>query len=282
MKPIKTAPRQRASRYNIEALARGLDILELFSPQSPALNMTDVLSRLHLSKSTIFRLLSTLETLGYLERDPATRRYRPSIKVLHLGFAVINSLEVRQVARPYLERLAQELEETVSLCVLDGDHVTYVDRVRNQSIVGVSLKVGSRIPAHCASIGKVLLANLTSDELDRFLRDTTFVRCTPRTTSEPEVLHSELMAVKKNGYAICDGELAVGLRAAGAPLLNHLRKAVAAINVSGAATTISVNRLKKIIVPAVVRTAAQISYALGFPPAEIPEGWKTFLNNGLV
>ena len=278
MKTIKTEPRLGASRYHIEALARGLDILELFSPQSPSLTLTDVASLLHLSRSTLFRLLSTLETLGYLERDPATRRYRPSVKVLHLGFTVLNSLEVRQVARPHLERLAQEVQETVSLCVLDGDHVTYVDRVRNQSIVGVSLKAGSRIPAHCTTIGKVLLAELEPDKLNRFLRTTTFAQFTPRTMSDPETLRSELMAVKRNGYALCDGELAVGLRAAGAALYNHKRKAIASINVSGAATTITVNRLKKIIVPAIVRTAAQISWALGCPKTEIPGVWKTFLS----
>ncbi|MFH1079803.1 MAG: IclR family transcriptional regulator [Pseudomonadota bacterium] len=277
MKPIGIENKKRASRYNIEALARGLDILELFSPENPSLSLTEAVSLLNLSKSTVFRLLSTLETMGYLERDPATRRYHPSIKILHLGFTVINGLEVRQVARPHLERLAREVEETVSLCVLDGTDVTYVDRVRNKSIVGVILKIGSRIPAHCTTMGKVLLADLPPVELDLFLSGAELAPCTPRTISEQEPLRSELSEVRKNGYAICDGELAVGLRAAGAPIYNYQQKAVAAINVSGSSATISINRLKKIIVPAVVKTAAQISFALGYAPAEIREGWNTIL-----
>lgn len=277
MKPTPTEPRIRTSRYNIEALARGLDILELFSPQNTSLSLTEVVSLLKLNKSTIFRLLSTLETMGYLDRDPETRRYRPSLKVLHLGYTVINSLDVRQVARPHLERLAREVEETVSLCMLDGHHVIYVDRVRNKSIVGVMLKTGSRIPAHCATVGKVLLADLPSDELDLYLNGAELTQCTPRTISEREALFLELAKARKNGYALCDGELAVGLRAAGAPIYNHQQKAVAAINVSGSSTTISIKRLKKMIVPAVVRTAAQISFALGYPPKEMNEGWKTIL-----
>jgi len=277
MKPTPTEPRIRTSRYNIEALARGLDILELFSPQNTSLSLTEVVSLLKLNKSTIFRLLSTLETMGYLDRDPETRRYRPSLKVLHLGYTVINSLDVRQVARPHLERLAREVEETVSLCMLDGHHVIYVDRVRNKSIVGVMLKTGSRIPAHCATVGKVLLADLPSDELDLYLNGAELTQCTPRTISEQEALFVELAKARKNGYALCDGELAVGLRAAGAPIYNHQQKAVAAINVSGSSTTISIKRLKKMIVPAVVRTAAQISFALGYPPKEMNEGWKTIL-----
>jgi len=277
MKPTKAAGEKRGSRYNIEALARGLDILELFSPQCTSLSMTEVVSLLKLNKSTVFRLLSTLETMGYLGRDPESRRYRPSLKVLHLGYTVINSLEVRQVARPHLESLARELEETVSLCVLDGNHVIYVDRVRNKSIVGVMLKVGSRIPSHCATVGKVLLADFTPDELEIYLYGTELTQCTPRTISDREALLAELVKARKNGYAICDGELAVGLRAAGAPIFNHQKKAIAAINVSGSSTTISIKRLKKIIVPAVVRTASQISFALGYPPTEMNEGWKTIL-----
>jgi len=277
MNSLKTETKERPSRYNVEALARGLDILGLFSPQNTSLSLSEVVSLLNLNKSTVFRLLSTLETMGYLDRDPGTRRYRPSLKLLHLGYTVINSLEVRQVARPYLESLSREVEETVSLCVLDGSHVIYVDRVRNKSIVGVLLKVGSRIPAHCATVGKVLLADLTPDELDAYLNSAELARCTSRTISGREALLGELSKVRKKGFAICDGELTVGLRAAGAPIYDHQKKAVAAINVSGSSTTLTISHLKKVIVPAVVRTAAQISFALGYAPTEMQEGWKTIL-----
>jgi DNA-binding IclR family transcriptional regulator len=191
MNSIKTT-KERPSRYNVEALARGLDILGLFSPQNTSLSLMEVASQLELNKSTVFRLVSTLESMGYLERDPQTRRYRPSLKILHLGYTVINSLEVRQVARPHLESLSREVEETVSLCVLDGNHVIYVDRVRNKSIVGVLLKIGSRIPAHSATVGKVLLADLTPGELDMFLNSAELTPCTSRTISEREALLAEL------------------------------------------------------------------------------------------
>jgi len=170
---------KRESRYNIEALARGLDILELFTHDNPSLSLTEMVAVLNLSKSTIFRILSTLETSGYLERDPGTRRYRPSLKVLQLGFTAINSLEVRQVARPLLELLAQEVDETVSLCVLDGTRVVYVDRVRNRAIVGLVLDIGAHVPAHCTTMGKILIANLQPDKLDKFLKTTNFKKFTP-------------------------------------------------------------------------------------------------------
>jgi PcaR/PcaU/PobR family beta-ketoadipate pathway transcriptional regulator len=260
---------KRESRYNIEALARGLDILELFTYDNPSLSLTEIVAILNLSKSTIFRILSTLETSGYLERDPGTRRYRPSLKVLQLGFTAINSLEVRQVARPLLERLAQEVDETVSLCVLDGTRVVYVDRVRNRAIVGLVLDIGSHVPAHCTTMGKILIANLLPDKLDKFLKNTNFKKFTPRTITDRQTFLAELSKIRKDGFAVSDGELAIDLRAAGAPIFNITQRTVAAINVSGSTSTISLQRLKKEIVPAVMKTAHQISLALGYRPDNV-------------
>lgn len=263
MKPMGTKMETSESRYQIEALARGLAILELFTSEEPSLSLSDIVAALGLNKSTAFRFLSTLEAMGYLEREPSTRRYRPSLKVLRLGFRAIN-LEVRQVARPHLERLAQELGETVSLGVLRGTDVVYIDRVRNRAIVGVTLGLGSQLPAHTTTIGKVLLADLPPDELTTFLESVRFEELTPRTLTTGEALLTELNIVRTQGYAICDEELAPGLRAAGAPVRDIDGKAIAAINVSGSISTISHERLKAEIVPAVVRTAHQISSALGY------------------
>src|SRR5262245_13643420 len=145
----------KQDRYTIEALARGLEVLALFSAERTALTLTEIVAALKLTKSTAFRVVATLEQQGFLEHDAATRRYRPGLAVLQLGFAALSGLEVRQVTRPHLERLADDLGETASLAVLDRDgrDIIYVDRVRNRAIVGVVLGVGSRVPAHAASLG---------------------------------------------------------------------------------------------------------------------------------
>lgn len=252
------------SRYNIEALTRGLEILSLFSSDKPSLSLMEVVAALKINKSTAYRVLSTLETLGYLERDANSRRYRPSLKVLELGFTALNSLEVRQVARPYLERLAQEVNETVSLGILDGMDVVYIDRVRNRSIVGVVLGVGSHVSAHCTALGKVLLAYLPQEELMNRLTQNKLTALTPCTFIEPSKLLDELELVRQRGYAINDEELAIGLRAIAAPIRDLSQKTVAAINVSGPVTTISLRRLKNELASAVVETATQISAALGY------------------
>jgi len=268
MKPSPSGTRTAKPRYGIEALTRGLEILALFSSESPSLSLTEIVATLELNKSTAFRVLSTLEVSGYLERDPATRRYRPGLKVLQLGFTALNGLEVGQVARPYLERLAQRVDETASLGVLDGMRVMYVDRIRNRAIVGVVIGIGSHVPAHCTSLGKVLLADLPPDDLNRRLADADLAAFTSHTITDHRALLSELTLVRQRGYATSDEELAVGLRAVAAPIRNATQKAVAAINVSGPVTSISCERLKAEIVPAVVKTAAQISLALGCSETE--------------
>ncbi len=253
------------SRYQVEALSRGLAILELFTREVPKLSLSDIVAALEINKSTAYRFLTTLETMGYLERDPSSRRYTPSLKVLQLGFRAIN-LDVRHAARPHLERLAQELSETVSMGVMSGVDVIYIDRVRNRSIVGVVLEVGSQLPAHAVTIGKVLLADYSPDKLDAFFEKTELKEYTPKTITTREEFLSELCLAREQGYALCDEELAPGLRAAGALIRNHHGKAVAAINVSGSVSTISLERLKTIIAPAVVETARHISQALGYMP----------------
>ena len=262
-KPTATITR---SRYNIEALERGLEILALFTPDTPSLSLSQIVEVLNMNKSTAYRVLSTLEGLNYLERDPTTRLYRPSLKVLQLGFTAISSLEVREVAHPYLAKLSQDLGETVSLAVLDGLYTVYVDRVRIQAIVGVVLGVGSRLPAHCSSLGKVLLSDLPTEELERRLAQAELTSFTPNTISSKQALMTELAKVQQQGYAIGDEELAVGLRAAAAPIRDITHRVVAAINTTGATINISYERLDNEIIPALLETAHQISITLGYSP----------------
>lgn len=254
--------RDTESRYYIEALARGLEILSLFSRESPQLSMSDVAQKSGLSKATTFRILATLEGVGYLERDADTKRYRPSIKVLSLGFTAINTIDIRQIARSHLEDLAQSQDLTASLGILDGMWVTYIDRVRNREIFGVLLGLGDRIPAHCSSMGKVMLAHLTSEELDSKLEGVELTPCTPRSIKTIEEFKSELNDVREQGYALNDAELYSGLRAIAAPIINSQQQVIAAVNVSGSQDAISADRLRDNLPVLILQTARSISETL--------------------
>jgi DNA-binding IclR family transcriptional regulator len=252
------------SSYHIESLARGLSVLSAFSEEQPALSLTDISQRLQLNKTTTFRLLCTLESLGYLERDVQTKRYRPALEVLRLGFVVLNSLEVRQVAAAYLRQLVEEVQETVNLAVLDNHEVICIDRVGSKHLVNVHRPVGSRLPAHCTSMGKALLAFLPPEQLAEVLADTTWIRHTETTIVTPETLKENLALVQQRGFADSDGEMFPELRDVSAPIRQHDGQVVASVNISVPSHRVSYEKLIGELGPRVVEAGWKISEALGY------------------
>lgn len=251
------------SRYYIEALGRGLQILEAFSEQSPGLSLTEITSTVGLDKSMVFRSVYTLEKLGYLERDPETKRYQPGLKVLRLGFAVLNNLEMTQIAQPYLKALSAECGETTNMTIRDGKEIVYVVRNKTQQIISVNLQLGSRLPVYCTSMGKAQLIDLSRDELRDLLGEGPYPVMGPNTITTLDALVTELDKVHQQGYAINDEEMAVGLRSVAAPVRGATRQLVAAINISVPSARVSRQELEMVLAPMVVDTARRISLALG-------------------
>ena len=251
------------SRYYIEALGRGLQILEAFSEQSHSLSLTEITSIVGLDKSTVFRFVYTLEKLGYLDRDPETKRYRPGLNVLRLGFAVLNNLEMTQIAQPYLKALSAECGETTNMTIRDGEEIVYVVRNKTGRIISVNLQLGSRLPVYCTSMGKAQLIDLSRDELRELLGEGPYPVMGPNTVTSLNALVTELDKVRQQGYAINDEEMAVGLRSVAAPVRGAARQVVAAINISVPSARVSRQELEMGLAPMVVDTARRISLALG-------------------
>ncbi len=252
------------STYYVESLARGLSILSVFSEEKPALSLTDISRYLEINKTTAFRLLSTLETLGYLQRDQRTKLYRPALEVLRLGFVVLSGMEVRQAAAPHLRQLVDEAQETVNLAVLDNHEVIYIDRIGSNHMVNIYRPVGARLPAYCTSTGKSLLAFLPPEQLDLALNATIWERYTPNTISTPTQLKSYLALVRSRGFADSNGEFIPELRAVAAPIRQNDNKVVATVNISVPAHRVSHQTLIDDLGPQVVEAARQISRALGY------------------
>jgi IclR family pca regulon transcriptional regulator len=251
------------SRYYIEALGRGLQILEAFSEQSPSLSLTEIASTVGLDKSTVFRSVYTLESLGYLERDPETKRYRPGLKVLRLGFDVLNNLEMAQIAQPYLKALSGKCGETTNMTIRDGKEIVYVVRNKTQQVISVNLQLGSRLPVYCTSMGKAQLIDLSQDELRDLLGEGPYPVMAPNTITTLDALVAELDKVRRQGYAINDEEMAVGLRSVAAPVREASGQVAAAINVSVPSARVSRQEMEMVLAPMVVDTAHQTSLALG-------------------
>lgn len=250
-------------RYFVSTLARGMQVLETFSQTSPQLSLTQIASRLDLDKSTAFRILYTLEHLGYLERDARTRLYRLGLKPVQIGLTALNSLDLVQTAQPHLKALFDKCGETTNMAMRDGREIFYVARHKTQQVLNVGLEVGSRLPACCTSMGKAQLVDLSPEELRDLWGDEAFPPAGPKALPNLAALRADLDLVRARGYALNDEELAVGVRSVAASVRDSSGRIVAAVNVSVPSVRVSRAELESRLAPMVVETAGKISQALG-------------------
>jgi IclR family pca regulon transcriptional regulator len=251
-----------------QSLERGLAILSSFRSGRPMLGISELSREVGLSRSTTHRYVATLAGLGYLRQDAPTRKYRLGPRVLDLGFSAINSMELREVAAPYLQQLSDETGYTVNMAILDGLDIVYVERCRStqagQREIDLNLHVGARLPAYCTSLGKVLLAYLPADAQADVLARSDLARRGPNTLVSRTALAHELKRVRRNGFAINNEELAYGLRSIAAPIFAHDGAALAGINLAVHRTMISVVDLVERLSTRLRRTADEISAQLGY------------------
>src|SRR6202167_2620137 len=204
--PAWSTPSLRQQRYS-QSLDRGLAILGCFTPQRPVLGIADIGDELGMSRSTTHRYVITLVALGYLEQG-ASRKYRLGLRVTDLGMSALNSTGLREHSHPYLEELRQRTRYTASLSVLDGSDILYVDRARSflsgQKNIDLGLHPGSRLPAYCTAMGKILLAYLPDDERNARLTDVKLTKRGPNTITSKNALRDELNEVASAGFAIND------------------------------------------------------------------------------
>jgi len=250
-----------------QSVERGLAILSSFSADRRLIGVSEVAQELGLSRSTAHRYIATLARLGYLYQDPTTRKYVLGPRVLELGFTAINSMELRDVAAPQLRRLCDETGHTVNMAILDDVDIVYIERFRasrrNQDAIDLDLHVGSRLPAYCTSMGKVLLAYLPAAERDEVLSRIAFDRRGPNTLTSRAALLAELERVRAAGIAVNNEELAYGLRSVAAPIRDRSGEVTAALNLAVHRTMLSTEDLVERYAPSVQRTAAAISAELG-------------------
>lgn len=249
-------------RYHIHSLANGLQVLECLGKHGAGLTLMEVARPLGWTKTSAYRYLSTLTALGYLEIDETSRRYRPTVKVLSLGYAALNALTFPELVLPFLEQLSQRFGESTSMAVLDGTEVVHVARAVSKRILATNIHVGSRLPAYCTSLGRVLLAFLPDAERERRLRGITLTRYTPNTITDPRKLRRVLAQVRRQGYAINDQELDLGLWSCSVPVLDKQGKVFAAINVSASSLRASVEEAAEKIVPALRMASREITEIL--------------------
>lgn len=245
----------------VQSFARGLAVLRSFGAQAPAQTLSQVAERTGLTRAGARRILLTLVQLGYVASDE--RLFRLTPRVLELGFAYLSSLPLWQRAQPEMETLVQTVQESCSAAVLDGHEIVYVLRVPVRRIMSIDLGVGSRLPAYCTSMGRVLLAGLPEATWRERLVAMPLQPLTPRTVVDLDRLVELLAQVRRQGWSLVEEELEHGLMSLAAPVFNRSGQVVAAINISSQRSRRTPTQAKQELLPPLLAAAQRISELVG-------------------
>lgn len=251
----------------IQTIERVSAIFDVLARSSKGISLGELSAKASLPKGTTHRLLSSLIYFDFVRQDKETRSYSLGFKLVELGNSLLDQINLRKEAEPFLVALSQNTKETAYLAILDHDEVVYIEKIETEDhSIGLraSSKVGQRNAAHSCSLGKVLLADQPEIELDRLLQGMQLIQKTENTITDPLQLKDHLKIVRNRGYAVDDEESERGIRCIAAPVRNEIGVVVAAVSVSGPAIRITRERVQGILKDQVMATALEISKKLGF------------------
>ena len=267
--PPYVSPAQRIAEFAgdpnfMASLARGLAVINAFQERKRHLTIAQISHRTEIPRAAVRRCLYTLMQLGYATTDGRTYSLLP--KVLTLGHAYLSSTPLAVTAQPYLDRISEQLHEACNLATLEGEQVLYIARSAvPQRLISVDLSVGSRLPAYCTSMGRVLLAALDDDSLHDYLSHADLLAKTSRTLHTPEALWQCLQQVRQQGWCIVDQELEQGLRSLAVPVYDSAGHVLAAMNVSTHAGRVPASELEKRFLPIMLAASRELSSQLFQP-----------------
>jgi IclR family pca regulon transcriptional regulator len=244
----------------VQSFARGLEVIRSFSAAAPRQTLSEVAARSGLTRAGARRILLTLQSLGYVEGDG--KQYALTPRILDLGFAYLSSMPMWNRAEPVMEALVEEVKESCSAAVLEGDDIVYVLRVPTRKIMSIGLGVGSRLPAYCTSMGRMLLAGLDDDDLAERLGHEPLPARTKQTLTDPEAVLAKVRQARKQGWCLVNQELEEGLVSIAAPIVDRSGRAVAALNISGQANRTPPRVMQDTMLPPLLRAAQEISAKL--------------------
>lgn len=247
---------------SLSSVKKSLQVLQTFSAEQPERSVTEISRLLNAHKSSVSRILTTLASEGFVEKNPLNNRYRLGFKLLDLANLVLGRYELRELAAPYMEELAEVTREIVHLSILDRREIVYLEKKGGGQTLTVATKVGGRNPAHASAMGKVLLSGLSPEKLEETLPGDSLVRLTTRTIVDRGGLLKELEQVKEQGFAVDDEESFPGIRCVAAPIRGVGGRTVAAISVTVPKQRMGRQRVEEIR-EGVIETARLISARMG-------------------
>ena len=254
----------QTERYLINSVLRAAQILESFSLHKDSFTNAELSKALGLNKSSVTRLLYSLEEAGFLRRDNTTGRYKLTYKLFRIGNVYIQHASLYKEAMPVLSQLVEATRETAQLNVLEKNEVAIIDRIETPESIGLMGLAGVNLPAYCSATGKVLLAHLPDNELDEYFSNVQLKSYTPNTITDRKLILKELKLIKKQGYAICKAELEKQVVGIASPLRNKSGKVIASISIAGPDFRIGKKRVQEHMIKLVTEAAGSISQRLGY------------------
>ena len=259
---VPSKPHSRGA--GIQSLARALDLLEAFLEFGPEIGLTSIASHAKINKATAYRLLSTLEQRGYVERSPLNRKYRLGVRVLELGTYFQSQLDVRRISLDYLNSMVNQTNEAGFLCIREGDEALCVERMEAEQQVNIfALRVGGRQPLHWGGAPRALLAGLDDREASEYARRTGLPASTPYTITSLKALLDDIHLTQERGYVVSMNDVTLGIAAIGAPVYDHLGCVAASISLSGLSSRFAEQQIPD-LAEIVLAAAKSFSHQLGF------------------
>jgi len=250
----------------IHSVAKALSIINLLAEKKQGMSLAEISRKMGMAKSTAHGLISTLRDYGYIEQSVFDGNYKLGIALFEVGCKVANNIDVREIASDFMQQLVNEIGETVHLVVLDKDEVLYIDKHEStQSLRIIVSEVGSRLPVHCTGVGKVLLANLPSAEVQRIIKNKGLKRYTSNTITDEKKLQKELEVIREQGFGEDKEEIMDGLRCVAVPIWDYKNKVCASMSISGPCSRMTDQRTCELR-NHLLAAAKEISASLGYRP----------------
>src|SRR5438445_7679816 len=253
------------------AVERALAMLEAVALEPEGLSNAEISRKLEIPKSSASYILRTLETQGYLTRNPETGKYRVGLKVLSLSRGALIGIDVREVALPIMRHLMEKTNLTCHLAILDGPDAVYIEKVEPQGFIRMDTWVGRRMRVHATSVGKSLVAPIPQQKVEKIIAERSMERRTPKTITSASHLFKELEKVRSQGYAVDDEENNLGARCVGAPVFNQKGEIEASLGLSGTIHQVNAQTMPRIL-EALKDAARHLSMQLGYRGARRASG----------
>lgn len=249
---------------NVQSLERALTLLNKLSEYPEGIQISRLAEQVGLTKSTVHRLLATLTNMNYTIKDEETDKYKIGLQVLFLSRNLINNINVVTIAKPFLEKLCHEVNETVHLCIEDRGEVIYIDKIESNQTIRMYSRIGSRAPIYCTAVGKVLLSGMDKDKKNETISKMKFIPKTPTTITSKEEFLEEIEKVDSQGYALDNSENEASLMCIAFPIFDHNGKIIASFSVSGPNNRVTPELIETTLIGKMKQCSIEISRNLGY------------------